>query len=103
MFHPKCVNTGNPFPGSIKDLHRMTKRKARLHKKAKITNNWDTYKRYQKHCKKDFKKAEIDYINNTIQSGLDENNTKPFWRYVKSRRKDNTGVAPLKKIGSTYE
>ena len=28
------------------------------------------------------------------------NNTKPFWQYVKSRREDSIGVAPLKKDGT---
>ena len=43
-----------------------------------------------------FKKAEVDYVNNTIQEGFDNNNSKPFWRYVKAKRQDNVGVAPLK-------
>ncbi len=29
--------------------------------------------------------------------GLNENNTKPFWKYVKSTRQENIEVAPLKK------
>ena len=45
---------------------------------------------------------EWEYINNTIEEGLRNNNTKPFWSYVKSRRQDSTGVAPLKK-GTTLQ
>ena len=45
---------------------------------------------------------EWEYINNTIEDGLRNNNTKPFWSYVKSRRQDSTGVAPLKK-GTTLQ
>ena len=41
----------------------------------------------------------VNPINNVIQKGLNENNSKPFWRYVKSRRQDNVGVSPLKKMG----
>ena len=41
---------------------------------------------------------EKEHINNTIEEGLwNDNNTKPFWSNVKSRRQDSTGVAPLKK------
>ena len=29
--------------------------------------------------------------------GLNNNNTKPFWKYVKSKRQDANGIAPLKK------
>ena len=69
----------------------MVRRKSQLHKHAKKT--WDTYKAFQKKFKKAFK------INDTIQKGLNEQNTKPFWRYVKSRSQDFIGVAPLKKMG----
>ena len=30
---------------------------------------------------------------------MDSDNVKSFWRYVKSRRKDNTGIQPLKVQG----
>jgi hypothetical protein len=29
--------------------------------------------------------------------GLENNSTKPFWRYIKSKRQDSCGIAPLKK------
>ena len=38
-------------------------------------------------------------MNNVIQDGLAQNNTKPFWRYVKSKQQDNIGVSPLKRDG----
>ena len=77
----------------------MVRWKARLYKHAKKSNQWGSFKAFQKTCKKAFKKAEINHINNVIQKGLNENNSKPFWRYVKSRRQDNVGVSPLKKMG----
>lgn len=30
---------------------------------------------------------------------MNKNSTKPFWKYVKSRKQDNIGVAPLKGQG----
>jgi len=45
------------------------------------------------------RQAEWDYINNIILEGLASNNTKPFWQYVKAKRQDNIGVAPLKDGG----
>ena len=56
------------------------------------------FKQYQKLCLKEFKQAEIDYINKTIQDGFENNNCKPFWRYIKAKKQDNIGVAPLKLI-----
>jgi hypothetical protein len=42
-------------------------------------------------------KAEWEYINNTITQGLQTNNSKLFWKYIKSRKHDNIGVAPPEK------
>ena len=36
----------------------------------------------------------------TINEGLAENNPKPFWKYIKSRKSDNIRVAPLKVKGT---
>ena len=41
-------------------------------------------------------------MNIVIQEGFDNNNSKPFWRYVKAKRQDNVGVAPLKIKGVLY-
>ncbi len=30
-----------------------------------------------------------------IEEGLSQNNTKPFWRFVKSKKQDNVGISPL--------
>ena len=78
-----------------RDLKRMVRRKSRMYKHAKKSNQWGSFKAFQKA----FKKVEINHINDVIQKGLTENNPKPFWRYVKSRRQDSVGVSPLKKMG----
>ena len=81
-------------------LHRLLKQKRRLYKKAKETVNWTNYKVIQKTCRRSMRKAEWEYINNTITQRLQTNNSKPFWKYIKSRKQDNIGVAPLEKNGS---
>ena len=50
--------------------------------------------------KRNLRKAEWDHVNNVIQEGLNQNNTKPFWSYTKSKRQDNIGIAPLKSKGN---
>ena len=80
-----------------RNLKAMIRKKARLRKQAKKTKNWSNYKFHQKQTKKAFKKAETDYINNTIEEGLTQNNSKPFWRFVKSKKQDNVGISPLLK------
>ena len=39
-------------------------------------------------------------MNGIIQEGLGNNKFKPFWRYTKSKRQDNIGIAPLKEKGN---
>ena len=53
--------------------------------------------KYQKECKRHLRKAEYEYINQNIFEGLKNNNTKTFWKYIKSKRQDAGGIAPLNK------
>ena len=71
-----------------------------MHKQAKKLNNWTNYRKFQKECKKAFRHAEQNFINQNILKGLENNNSKPFWKYVKRKKQDNIGVAPMKKDGS---
>ena len=43
------------------------------------------------------RKTEHQYVNRVIEKEMKGKNTRPFWRYAKARRQDNTGVALLKK------
>ena len=46
-----------------------------------------------------YKAAEDTYIHEQIHKSLSQHNTKPFWRYIKSKKQDNVGVSPLLKDG----
>jgi hypothetical protein len=70
-----------------------------LYLQARKTGNWNNFRHFQKECKRAFRRAEWKYVNEFIQEGLENNNTKPFWRYVKSRKQDKIGVSPLKSNG----
>ena len=95
----KTITFRNSVPWMNKTLKCMIRKKARLHKQAKKTNNWSNYKFHQKLTKKAFRKAEMLYVNQTIEDGLSQNNTKPFWRFVKSKKQDNVGISPLLHCG----
>ena len=47
-------------------------------------------------------RARWSYINDILQLSLDDNNPKPFWRYVRSQRQDNVGVSALKAGGRLF-
>ena len=92
----------NRYPWINKEVKRLLRKKKRLYKQAKKTGKWENDRFLQKECRRQMRAMEWEYINNTIEEGLRNNNTKPFWSYVKSRRQDSTGVAPLKK-GTTLQ
>ena len=83
-------------------LRNRIKKKAKLYKKAKTSKNWDRYKSFQKACKREFKRAEQDYITRAINKGIEQKNHKPFWRYIKSKKSDNIGISPLKQDGNLF-
>ena len=94
---PSRMRGGRPkSPWINRDIKRMLKKKQRLFIQARKTRNWENYKHFQRECKKAIRRAEWTYVNNIIEEGLKNNNNKPFWQYIKSRRQDNVGVAPLK-------
>ena len=95
----KLIRSKNSLPWINHKIRKMFKKKARLHQQAKKTKNWTNYRHFQRECKRQVRKAEWNYINNTIMEGLENNNPKPFWKYIKSRKQDNIGVAPLKNNG----
>ena len=90
------------LPWINNSLLKELKKKKRLYRKAKKSNNWIRYKTHQKFCKRELRKAEWKFINSTIEDGLKENNTKPFWNFIKARRRDNIGVSPLKDGGKLF-
>ena len=64
-----------------------------------------------KECKKAVQKTDRQsywtYINNIIETGDPDNDhaqpmQKRFWNYIKSLRKDSTGIAPLKDNGRLF-
>ena len=75
---------------------KLLKKKQRLYRQAKKTKKWTNYRQFQKECKRTLRRAEWDYINTNILEGLNNNSTKPFWKYIKSKKQDSFGIAPLK-------
>ena len=96
----KLSSTRTSLPWINNKFRKMLRRKQRLYRQAKKTNTWSNYRSCQREIKRELRKAECNFINNTIEEGLKSNNMKPFWRYIKSRNQDNIGVSPLKEKGA---
>ena len=41
-------------------------------------------------------------MKNKLSESLEQKNSKPLWRYIKSKRQDGNGVSPLKENGQLH-
>ena len=79
-------------------LRRASRRKNRAFHKAKQTKSpvdWKRYKRFRMQAQKDMRSAHKKYMEEIVSNDLKEN-PKVFWSYIKRKRQEPTGVAPLK-------
>ena len=93
------------LPWWNRHLQKLVRRKQRLYNKAKKKQEptaWSKYRSSQKALHIAIRQARWDYVNTILLEGMQNDNNKPFWRYVKTQKKDNTGVAPLKRDGTLY-
>ena len=74
-------------------IKKLLRRKKRLYKQARKTSNWSKYRFFQKECRRQNEENRVPVCEQSDWRG-NEGNTRPFWRYVKARHQDNTGVAP---------
>jgi hypothetical protein len=101
----KLVSSRYNLPWVTSNLRRLTRKKQRLYNAARKVNSttaWDKYRKFKKDLAAKIKTAHNEYVFNTLNKSLEDRNTKPFWRYIKSRKQDNVGVAPLKKNGQLF-
>jgi len=83
----------------------MCCKKRRLYRRAKKTQeprHKEVFKTVQNETRKALKKAHWSYVNGILSDGLENGDTKPFYRYVKSQQQDNQGVCPLCDHGQLY-
>jgi hypothetical protein len=76
----------------------LSRRKQKLYNRAKGTHktrNWNSYHAIKKLAQKKCREAYSSYINNIICS--EEASPKLFWNYIKNKKNDRCGVAPLKR------
>ena len=95
----KYSSNRNRVPWMSPHIRRLVRKKQRIYNKArksKSPTDWKHYRTVQKQVVLALKNSRENYINNIIKGSLEKNDTKPFWRYIKSQKNDNCGVAPLK-------
>ena len=104
----KRTTTRYNAPWMTNTLKRLSRKKKRLFKKAKKSAGKlrDTLWARYRTCKASFnvgiRHAREKFVTDIINSAFNDNDTKPFWKYVKSKRCDNTGISPLKDGGQLF-
>ncbi|XP_072048556.1 uncharacterized protein [Amphiura filiformis] len=86
---------------SVKKLSRRKKRAFRTAKRTKSPTDWQYYKELKKLDQAECRKRYHSYVNNMTSESF-SSNSKKFWRYIKSKKCDNSGVAPLKRDGIAH-
>ena len=96
-------------PWINRKMKAMMRRRDQLFNQMRKTKNETDIRKF-KECKKAVQKMERQsywaYINNIIETGEPDSDHIPkqkrFWSYIKSLRKDSTGIAPLKDNGRLF-
>ena len=92
------------------NLKRLARRKKRCYSKAKRSSDkdhWSKFHQLKKRMQSECRIAYNKYINSIICSDSSDVSgqsscNKRFYSYIKSLRKDSSGVAPLKEGGVVY-
>jgi hypothetical protein len=95
----KMTTTRFNQPWIDRNTRRLSRRKKRAYRKARNTNNkkdWDRYKNIQKQNKQGCRKAYNDYVRNMVSEDKGTS-SKKLYSFIKSKKCDGSGVAPLKK------
>lgn len=101
----KMVSSRYRPPWLNTEIKRACRKKQRLYNKARRSNktcDWTKYKDHKREVTRIIRGARSKYINDILEEGLQNNDSKPFWKYIKSLRHDGIGVAPLKHQGELH-
>ena len=96
-------------PWIDRKVRTAIRKRARLYTRMMKTKNEKDIRKYRQ-CKGDVQKLErqayFSYINTIIEVNDDQDDKpskqKRFWSYIKSLRKDNTGITQLKDKGRLF-
>ncbi|KAL8610270.1 hypothetical protein ACOMHN_062002 [Nucella lapillus] len=85
-------------PWITTSIRRAIRRKQRAHKKARMTGkkkDVDRYRRIQAQTRYEVRQVSRKYLEDVVSEDY-STNSKRFWSYVKSKKQEADGVAPLK-------
>ena len=101
----KLSGSRNKLPWINTELKRQIRKKGRPFSKAKksgLKEDWDNYKAMEKDVKCNLKRAETNFLQTILTTGLESGDPKPFWKYVRSQKQEHFGITALRSNGSLY-
>ena len=99
----KLSKSRNQLPWINPIIKQKMKKRKHLYDKAKLTNtydDWNAYKQARNEVNLLLESAHHNYCTRLFEDS--STCKKRFWTYIKSKKKDHTGVAPLNDEGNTY-
>ena len=90
------------FPWVNRSIKRDIRKKQRLYNKARKwgkATHMSEFRRLRRSIDRKIRKSYKTYIRDIIGGSLKSDNTKPFWNFIKSKRKEVSGVSPLNVAG----
>ena len=98
----KVSSTKFNLPWVTTTIKRLCRKKQRLYnkwKKSRKTRDFEAFSDLKKEVRKLIRKSHWEHVNKILSDGFERNDSKPFWRYVKAKRQERIGIAPLKVDG----
>ena len=103
----KTIKGKQTPPWITRDIRREMKRKQRAYNKARKSNNerdWANFRKRRKGLQQNIRNSYWDHVNRIVdpsasETGSDRKNSKGLWRFLKSTRRDNSGIGTLKANG----
>ena len=86
------------YPWVNNSIKRDINRKKRLYNNARKHGSascWARFRKLRRQIDRKIRKAHGSYIREVIGASLKSDNTRPFWNFIKSKRKEVSGVSPL--------
>ena len=101
----KMTSPRENLPWLSKSLLASIRKKTSLYSRAERTNKaylWAKYKLCKRQTQRAIRSARWSFLKNKHAESLEQKNSKPLWRYIKSKRQDENGVSPLKENGQLH-
>ena len=92
----KLSRSRHDVPWRTGEVGKLCRKRCRLYRKTKkasaVQAHKDTYKTIHNETRTTLEKAHWSYVNSILLGGLEHGDTKPFYNYIKSQKRDNQGV-----------